>query len=892
MTPATTQTNEAGLSFWTQKLAGTPPALDFPCARPRGAAQAWRPERRARILPPATVRALGDLARREGVAQSELFLLGFQALLLRTTGQADLLVGLFDERGSTLPLRVDLSGDPSVCEALRRTHTALAEARARSETSLERLLAHARVPATALFQAAFGTPRGDWRLAESCRGMDFTWAVSETESGALATIEFNAELYDEILVARMHGHYATILAGMAGAPDARLGKLPFLTAEERRQILIEWNAKVMEFPRDATLHGLFEERARARPKAVAASFRGASLTYAELEARANQVAHHLRSLGIGPNRLVGISCERSFEMLIGLVAIAKAGGAYVPMDPSYPAERLAFMIEDSGVGVLLTQAELVPRVPPSRARVIALDAERFDHLPASDPRSGATATDLSYVIYTSGTTGKPKGVVLNHRGRVNNFLDFNRRYGVGEGDALIALASLSFDMCAYDVFGILAAGATIVLPEPESMHEPSHQARLMSERCVTIWHTAPAMLKMLVDWLEEHPREAPRALRLVLLGGDWIPVTLPDRLRALVPHCRVISMGGATECSMDSTIYEVLATDPRWKSIPYGEPMTNQTAYVLDVNLEPLPIGAPGELYLGGIGVAEGYHQRPELTAERFLPCPFVPGERMYETGDLARWGADGNLELLGRMDNQVKIRGFRIELGEIEARLRKHPWVREGVVVARPDATGERRLVAYVVLSSDGRAGDDSGTSTGAGRARRLGPELRRHLAIELPDYMVPAVYVAMDALPLSPNRKVDRKALPEPDPTRPEMESAYVAPRDAIEAVLARVWTEAFGLDRVGVDDAFLELGGHSLVAVRIQARLAEILPFDVAVPDIFETATIARLATRLTELGDRRSVDVRAVCGVVQEVARLSDAEVAARLDDTKTARGATP
>jgi amino acid adenylation domain-containing protein len=490
--------------------------------------------------------------------------------------------------------------------------------------------------------------------------------------------------------------------------------------------------------------------------------------------------------------------------------------------------------------------------------------------------SGVGPADLAYVIYTSGSTGKPKGVVLDHRGRVNNFLDFNRRFAVGTGDALIALASLSFDMCAYDVFGTLAAGATIVMPRPDEMQDARAWARLMQRERVTIWHTAPAMLRMLVDHCEADPTLVPEALRLALLGGDWIPVTLPDRLRALVPEAKVVSMGGATECSMDSTLFEIEEVDPAWRSIPYGKPMANQTAYVLDEERQPVPVLVPGELYLGGIGVGKGYFRRPELTAERFLPDPFArePGARMYRTGDLARWLEDGNLELLGRVDNQVKIRGYRIELGEIEARLRAHPAVREGVVVARADASGEKRLVAYYVPRAASEMAEPR-------FAHLLSADLRKTIAADLPHYMVPQLYMRLAELPLSPNGKVDRKRLPEPEGGRPEHLGAFVAPREGLEEVVAGIWADVLGVEQVGVEDPFLDLGGHSILAAQVQARLAEVFPFEVLLRDLFETSTVAKLAQHLRTLARTAGVDLDEICRTLQALDELSDDEVRARL-----------
>jgi len=732
---------QALLEAWAQALAGNPPALELPTIVGRSSDQSHRATEQALALPPELSSRLVAAAEVASVPLSTVLLAGFATFLHRTGGQVDMVVGSA-ANGSVLPLRLDLAGEPSFTELLTRLKDALAAAGERAEVTLNEILERLGLASVdALFPVAF---HAGGELPAPCAQLDLVLSfdldgVSPDPSDASAspggpasenaingTLRYNADLFDEASVARMAGHIETLLAALVSEPDASLATLPFLTAAERQQILVDWNDKTHDFPTEATLHGLFVERAAAQPDAVAAVFRGRSLTYAELDARSNKVAHHLRTLGVGPEVMVGISVERSLEMVIGLLGLAKAGGAYLPMDPAYPKERLVYMIEDSKVGVLLTQRHLVSDLPDSGAQIVVLDdAALFDAQPTSPVADGsaqggpglADAQNLAYVIYTSGSTGAPKGVMLNHQGRVNNFLDFNRRFDVKAGDGLIALASLSFDMCAYDVFGTLAAGAKIVLPDPTGMQDPAHWTALMNETGVTTWHTAPAMLKMLVDYLEGRPELAPSSLRLVLLGGDWIPVNLPDRLRALVSDCQVISMGGATECSMDSTIFEVLEVDPAWNSIPYGEPMTNQLAYVLDPHLGPLPIGVPGELYLGGIGVGRGYFERPELTAERFLDNPFIEGaeQRMYRTGDLARWMPDGNLELIGRMDSQVKIRGFRIELGEIEARLREHPAVREGVVVTRDDGSGEKRLVAYVVQDPDWQGPDAEGPDAGS---------------------------------------------------------------------------------------------------------------------------------------------------------------------------------
>jgi amino acid adenylation domain-containing protein/FkbM family methyltransferase len=465
-------------------------------------------------------------------------------------------------------------------------------------------------------------------------------------------------------------------------------------------MLHEWNDTALEFPRDLCLHELFERNAARAPGSTAVVFGGRRLTYAELDRRSNQLARHLRGLGVGPDELVGLCVDRSLEMVVGILGILKAGGAYVPLDPAYPRSRLDFMLETTKARVLLTQEHLVTGLDGAAPHIVRLDSD-WDAIaaqPGTKPPCGVTPTNLGYVIFTSGSTGTPKGIALEHRGVVNNIVDLNLRHGVGPDDRMMALSSLSFDMCVYEVLGTLDAGGTIIMPEPAQLREPAEWASLMQRHQVTVWNSAPALLKMLVDYVADRPDLWPRQFKVVILGGDWVPVTLPDRVKAMAPSVQFIVLGGATEASIHSTIFRVEETDPSWKSIPYGRPMYNQKVYVLNPAQEPVPIGVVGELYLGGIGLARGYYGRPDLTAERFLDDPFSPepGARMYRTGDLVRFRPDGVLELIGRVDYQVKLRGLRIECGEIEATLRRHPGVHEAVVAAKEFA-GDKRLVGYI---------------------------------------------------------------------------------------------------------------------------------------------------------------------------------------------------
>ncbi|MGZ4163771.1 MAG: amino acid adenylation domain-containing protein, partial [Tumebacillaceae bacterium] len=602
----------------------------------------------------------------------------------------------------------------------------------------------------------------------------------------------------------------------------------------RQRLIFEFNDTVAEYPQ-ACLHELFEEQVEKQPDALAVVFEETSLTYAELNARANQLAHHLRTLGIGPESVVGISVEKSPEMVVGLLGILKAGAAYAPLDPAYPKERLEFMLQDAQVPVLLTQERLLPDLPVCDAQVICLDRDwaTIAEQSQANPQRLATPDHPSYVIYTSGTTGLPKGIVVLHRGVVNNIHDLNTRYAVGSSDRVIAISSLSFDMCVYEVFGMLMSGGCTVIPGEAELKDPVRWAELANRHGVTIWNSAPQLLEFLVSHLERQTSVPRPPIRLVLLGGDWVPVPLPDRLKALCPQARVIVMGGATEASIHSIIFEVEETDPEWTSIPYGVPMTNQTAYILDANLQVVPVGVAGELHLGGTGLTREYLRRPQLTAEKFIENPIPDGRstRLYKTGDLAKYRPDGNIELLGRIDLQVKIRGLRIEVGEIEMTLKQRDDIQDAVVVALADKGAEKRLVAYIVP----RHAD----------ALPSGVELRAYLAARLPNYMVPALFVHLEKLPLSPNGKVDRRSLPAPTANDILHDAAYTAPSNALEEMLVDIYADVLGVELVGIHDDFFALGGHSLLATQVLSRIREAFGSELTLRNLFDAPTVGALA-----------------------------------------------
>jgi amino acid adenylation domain-containing protein len=612
-----------------------------------------------------------------------------------------------------------------------------------------------------------------------------------------------------------------LVEALEGAPERPVESIEVLPEAERRQVLEEWNRTAAEYPADRCIHELFEAQAARTPDATALRFAGAALTYATLDHAANRLANHLRRRGVRPETRVGICLERGTELVVAILAVLKAGGAWVPLDPAYPAERLAFMLADSGAPLLLTRSPLPEGLTPRAAEVVCLDAdrERIEAESARAPAAGVLPGNLAYVIYTSGSTGRPKGVLVPHLGLANVARAHARDLGVEAGDRVLQFASPSFDASVFEMVMALAAGATLVPGTRETLAPGPGLLRLLHDEEVTVATLPPSVLAVLP------PAELP-ALRTLMTAGEACPAELVERW---APERRFFNLYGPTEATIWSA---TAACAPGGGRPPIGRPVANTRAYVLDARGAPVPVGVPGELYVGGVGVARGYAGRPELTAERFVPDPFgAAGGRLYRTGDRVRWSARGELEFLGRVDAQVKVRGFRIEPGEIEGVLRRSEGVADCVVVAREDVPGEKRLVAYVVGHVEAGV-------------------LREHLRRELPEYMVPAAFVFLDALPLTPNGKLDRKALPAPEYAAGA--DRYVAPRTPVEEVLAEIWAEVLRLERVGVEESFFELGGHSLLATRVVSRVRERFDMELPLQALFEHRTVAELARVVAERG----------------------------------------
>jgi amino acid adenylation domain-containing protein len=863
---------ETQIAYWKEQLAGAPTLIDLPTDHPRQAVQTFRGAHQSLVLPKHLSEGFKALGRQEGVTRFMTLLAAFKVLLYRYTSQDDLIVGTpianrnrLETEGligffvNALVLRTDLSGNPSFREILRRVREVCLGAYGHQDLPFDRLVEELHVKRdlsrNPLFQVMFVLHNVSLRTIElpgltlspvegdsETAHFDLTLQILDTEQGLTAAFVYNTDLFEAGTIARMLGNFQTLLEGIVADPEQRLSDLPLLTETERQQLLVEWNDTKTDNPQDLCIHQLFEAQVERTPDAIAVMFEAEQLTYGELNRRANQLAHHLRALGVGPEVLVAICLERSLEMVIGLLGILKAGGAFVPLDPAYPKERLAFMLKDAQAPVLLTQERLVAGLPEHDAKVICLDSgwETIAQESGENPGSSTFLENLAYVIYTSGSTGQPKGVLVSHGSIAGHCRNAQRCYELDSRDVILQFASLSFDVSLEEILPTLIVGARLVIMGT-NVWPPAEFHRKISEFGLTVLNLPTAYWQELArEWagvLELVPNIQPR---LFIVGGDtMLPEVLKLWQRTPVNSIRLLNAYGPTETTITATAFEIAprpggnAADQR---VPIGRPLANRAIYILDQHGNPVPIGVHGHLHIGGAGLACGYLNQPELTAEKFIPDPFsaTPGARMYKTGDLARYRPDGNIEFLGRADHQVKIRGFRIELGEIEAALGQHPAVREAVVLAREDATGdpsasprtEKRLVAYVVADS-------------------TADELRRFLKDKLPEYMVPAVVVLLEALPVTPNGKVDRRALPAPDRSRPELEKAFVAPRDDLELQLAHIWEEVLGVRPVGVRDNFFELGGHSLLAVRLFALIEKQLGKKLPLTAIFQGATVEHLA-----------------------------------------------
>ncbi|MGI0596390.1 pyoverdine non-ribosomal peptide synthetase PvdD [Pseudomonas aeruginosa] len=860
---------ERQLAYWTGLLGGEQPVLELPFDRPRPARQSHRGAQLGFELPRELVEAVRALAQREGASSFMLLLASFQALLYRYSGQADIRVGvpianrnrveterLIGFFVNTQVLKADLDGRMGFDELLAQARQRALEAQAHQDLPFEQLVEALQPERNAshnpLFQVLFNhqseirsvTPEvqlEDLRLEGlawdgQTAQFDLTLDIQEDENGIWASFDYATDLFDASTVERLAGHWRNLLRGIVANPRQRLGELPLLDAPERRQTLSEWNPAQRECAVQGTLQQRFEEQARQRPQAVALILDEQRLSYGELNARANRLAHCLIARGVGADVPVGLALERSLDMLVGLLAILKAGGAYLPLDPAAPEERLAHILDDSGVRLLLTQGHLLERLPrQAGVEVLAIDGLVLDGYAESDPLPTLSADNLAYVIYTSGSTGKPKGTLLTHRNALRLFSATEAWFGFDERDVWTLFHSYAFDFSVWEIFGALLYGGRLVIVPQWVSRSPEDFYRLLCREGVTVLNQTPSAFKQLMavacsaDMATQQP-----ALRYVIFGGEALD------LQSLRPwfqrfgdrQPQLVNMYGITETTVHVTYRPVSEADLEGGLVsPIGGTIPDLSWYILDRDLNPVPRGAVGELYIGRAGLARGYLRRPGLSATRFVPNPFPggAGERLYRTGDLARFQADGNIEYIGRIDHQVKVRGFRIELGEIEAALAGLAGVRDAVVLAH-DGVGGTQLAGYVVADS-------------AEDAERLRESLRESLKRQLPDYMVPAHLMLLERMPLTVNGKLDRQALPQPDASLSQQ--AYRAPGSELEQRIAAIWAEILGVERVGLDDNFFELGGHSLLLLMLKERIGDTCQATLSISQLMTHASVAEQA-----------------------------------------------
>ena len=887
---------EEQLVYWKDQLAELP-VLELPTDHPRPAVQTHRGARQSLALPESLTNALKKLSRQEGTTLFMVLLGALQVLLSRYSGQEDIAIGtpiagrtraeteeLIGFFVNTLVMRTDLSGDPSFREVLSRVREVALGAYDHQDLPFEKLVEElqperdlSRVPLSQVFFALQNVPQEaltlpnlaleQQKVESGTVKYDLSFFLSEEEQSLKGRLVYNAGLFDDATIERMLGHLQTLLKGIVEDPERHLSELPLLSEAERYQLLFEWNETATVYPRDRCVHERFEEQVERTPDAVAVVCGDEQLTYRELNRRANQLAHHLRTLGVGPEVLVGICVERSLEMVVGLLGILKAGGTYVPLDPSYPAARLKFILGDTRAPVLLTQERLVEGLPDKHgAEVVRLDADWpiIARKAEENFTSRATADNLAYVIYTSGSTGRPKGVMIEHRALSSYVAAAITSYEMTASDRVLQFASLSFDASVEEIFPSLTCGGTLVLRSDWMVDSMQRFVRECTERAISVLDLPTAFWHELVLAFESEGLALPPSVRLVIIGGEK---ALAERVAQWHAHtaqtarpARLINTYGPTEATVVATLCELhpaASHDLVTRSeVPIGRPLGNALIYILDGSLNPLPIGVPGELHVGGSGLARGYINRPDLTSERFIPDPFrdAPEARLYKTGDIARWRSDGNIEFLGRVDDQVKIRGYRVELGEIEALLGQHPALRGTAVLARMDASGRERLVAYVVPHQ-----------RPAPTARELGGYLKKRL----PEYMVPPAFVTLDSLPLTPSGKVDRRSLPAPGLSDIRAENAYAEPRTPVEEQLVEIWEEVLGLKRVGIHDDFFELGGHSLLATRVVSRVREVFRVELPLLSLFEAPTIAGLALAVTQMQAEAEIDIEQMLARVEQM-----------------------
>ncbi|HEY9801061.1 MAG TPA: amino acid adenylation domain-containing protein [Leptolyngbyaceae cyanobacterium] len=855
------------LNYWKQQLGGDLPVLELPTDRPRPAIQTDRGATQSFTLSESLTAALKNLSQQQGVTLFMTLLAAFKVLLHRYTQQDDILVGtpianrnrseiegLIGFFVNTLVLRSNLQANPTFIQLLAQVREVTLGAYAHQDLPFEQLVEELQperdLSHSSLFQVMFilqNAPTETLHLPDltlnhlnvesKTANFDLTLSMIEVDTELRGAIEYNTDLFDAERITRILGHFQTLLAGIIAHPEQNLSELPLLTTAEHQQILSNWNNHQICLPQHC-IHQLFEAQVEKTPNAVAVVFEKEQLTYQELNNHANQLAHSLQIQGVKPEVLVGICLERSCELLVGILGVLKAGGAYLPLDPAYPQERLAYMLEDAQVSVIITQEKLVNNLPIHNCQIICINSDwkEITHQSRENPLNQVTPNNLAYVIYTSGSTGKSKGVMIEHHSLVNAYLAWEEAYQLQtSATSHLQMASFSFDVFSGDLVRALCSGGKLVLCPRELLLEPDKLYQLMLQEKVDCAEFVPGVLRNLIQYLEQSQQRLD-FMQLLICGSDsWYVQEYQEFRKFCSQKTRLINSFGLTEATIDSTYFETGTTQSSIDQlVPIGKPFANTQIYILDHYLQPLPIGVTGEIYIGGAGLARGYFNRPDLTAEKFIPNLFAQdtGEYIYRTGDLGRWLPDGNIELIGRLDNQVKLRGFRIELGEIESVLSKHPMVKECLVLVREDRPKQQQLVAYVVPNSTQPINSS---------------DLQQFLQEQLPNYMIPSAFVFLEAFPTTPNGKIDRRALPKLK-QQEEGKNTFIAPRTKTEIQLTQLWSEVLGVEKIGIDDNFFELGGNSLLTTKLILKIRANFQVNLPLRILFESPNVASLAVIL--------------------------------------------
>ncbi|WP_066383175.1 non-ribosomal peptide synthetase [Anabaena sp. CA = ATCC 33047] len=853
------------LNYWKQQLGGNLPVLELPTDNHRPAIKSHRGATQPFQLSKSLTEKLKDLSKQEGVTLFMTLLATLKVLLHRYTQQEDILVGtpianrnrseiegLIGFFVNTLVLRTNLGNNPTFKELLQQVREVTLGAYAHQDLPFEKLVEEIQpgrnLSQNPLFNVMFVLQNNttepielpeltieELNLEHNTTKFDFTLSLSETETGLQGDLEYNTDIFNPDRINRMLGHFQVLLEGIVANPQQHLSELPLLTANEQNQLLLEWNNTKINYPQNQCIHQLLEAQVEKTPDAVAVVFENDKLTYRELNKKANQLANYLQKIGVVADTLVGICVERSLEMVIGLLGILKAGGAYVPLDPTYPQERLAFMLEDSQTPILLSQQHLIDNLPPYKAQVICLDSD-WDKIADQNSENltcNLNSHNLAYVIYTSGSTGKPKGAMNTHQGICNRLLWMQDQYQLNTSDRVLQKTPFSFDVSVWEFFWTLITGACLVIAKPEGHRDSNYLVKLIKDQQITTVHFVPSMLQV---FLNEQGIEECQHLKRVICSGEALSFELQSKFFTRYKNVELHNLYGPTEAAIDVTFWHCQKDYPR-KIVPIGRPIANTQIYILNQQLQPVPVGVPGELHIGGVGLARAYLNRPQLTNEKFIANPFSnnPEAKLYKTGDLARYLPTGEIEYLGRIDDQVKIRGFRIELGEIAAVIEQFTDIKQAVVIVFEDESKQQRIVAYIVTNPDSSKPQFS--------------QLRKFLQQKLPDYMIPSAFVVLDSLPLTPNGKLDRRALPAPEINfNPKKEK--VLPRNQIEEKLAEIWVEILNLKQISIEDNFFELGGHSLLATQIISQIRQIWQIEIPLSRLFEMPTIATLAEEISQ------------------------------------------